>query len=376
MVICGDFILLLGPDMSIKILLHLDNPADLVRVCLVSSSWRRFVIANDLCKQLCLKLLPEISGVARTIEVNNLIDHVKLKQHDPSEWECLRRNHRVYAFLARALNPFTINDCISEAISASSTDNYPEESIQNTLEPLDIIENRVSYWSSKGQKDPTVPETLIYKLMAKMCLVTEIHVQPFQAYFQYGFPIYSSKAVRFRMGHPRLLEDLQSDTADSSTSSHKLEDNKFTWTYISPEFPMAQENCLQKFKLPEPVLCIGGFLQVELLGRVQRQEMDGLYYICISHVQIVGRPLLSRFDIEILDATGRCALKYLPEKENCMLSSGSPKGDNGASSRFRTFTARLIQRGTRGWEQMILNTLLRAGAAGANNADDEPPASP
>ena len=40
-----------------------------------------------------------------------------------------------------------------------------------------------------------------------------------------------------------------------------------------------QENSLQKFKLPEPVLCIGGYLQIELLGRVQKQEMDGLYYI-------------------------------------------------------------------------------------------------
>lgn len=42
---------------------------------------------------------------------------------------------------------------------------------------------------------------------------------------------------------------------------------------------MKQENRLQKFKLPEPALCIGGILQIELLGRVQKQEMDGLYYI-------------------------------------------------------------------------------------------------
>ncbi|XVF09812.1 hypothetical protein REPUB_Repub07fG0128500 [Reevesia pubescens] len=279
---CGDFIQLLGPDMSMKILMHLDNPVDLVRVCLVSRSWRQFVIAKCLCKQLCLKLLPEFSGVAHTIEVNNLIDPVKLKQHECFELECLGRNHRVYAFLARALSPFTRKDCISECISASSTDNYPEESIHNTLEPLDRIQNRASYWSSEGQNDPAVPETLIYKLMAKMCLVTEIHVQPFQAYFQYDFPIYSSKAVRFRMGHPRLLEELHIDSTDSSTPSHKLADNKFVWTYISPEFPMAQDNCLQKFKLPTPVLCIGGFLEVELLGRVQKQEMDGLYYIWLS----------------------------------------------------------------------------------------------
>ena len=59
-----------------------------------------------------------------------------------------------------------------------------------------------------------------------------------------------------------------------------------------------------------------------------------------------------------------------------MLSSGSPKVDNGAFSHFRKFTARLLQRGTRGWEQMILNKLLWAGVAGANDEGDEPPASP
>lgn len=37
-----DFIQLLGPDMSIKILTHLDDPCDLVRVSAVSSSWHRF----------------------------------------------------------------------------------------------------------------------------------------------------------------------------------------------------------------------------------------------------------------------------------------------------------------------------------------------
>lgn len=36
---------------------------------------------------------------------------------------------------------------------------------------------------------------------------------------------------------------------------------------------------LQVFKLPRPILCIGGVMQVELLGRVQTQQMDNLYYI-------------------------------------------------------------------------------------------------
>lgn len=39
---CYDFIQWLGADMSIKILMCLDNPTDLVRASAVSSSWRHF----------------------------------------------------------------------------------------------------------------------------------------------------------------------------------------------------------------------------------------------------------------------------------------------------------------------------------------------
>lgn len=37
-----DFIQCLGPDMSIKILMCLEDPSDLVRVSSVSTSWRHF----------------------------------------------------------------------------------------------------------------------------------------------------------------------------------------------------------------------------------------------------------------------------------------------------------------------------------------------
>ncbi|XP_028054005.1 F-box protein At4g00755-like [Camellia sinensis] len=276
---CGDFLQWLGPDTSMNILMCLKDPSDLIRVCSVSSSWRRFVIENSLSKQLCLRLFPEISSFAHVIEVENTIEPIVVKPDKPMEWEYLKRDHRVYAFLARGLTSFVRKDCLSEAIFASSTDNYPEESIQNTLEPSDRVEQRASYWSSEGESDPTVPEILDYKLISKLCVITEIHVQPFQAYFQFGFPIYSARAVRFRMGRPRSSMEIGSDFRDEFEAGRKSPDYAFKWTYTSPEFPMAQENCLQKFKLPEPVLCIGGILQVELLGRVQRQELDGLFYI-------------------------------------------------------------------------------------------------
>ncbi|XP_059451670.1 F-box protein At4g00755-like [Corylus avellana] len=339
-----DFIQWLGPDMSIKILTHLDDPSDLVRASSVSSSWHRFVIEHGLCKQLCLKMFPEISSATHIIEVKNMIEPVNLNIDDSTEWERLKRDHGVYAFLARGLTPSIRKDCISKPISASSTDNYPDESIQNTLEPRDRVGHRAFYWSSKGEGDPSVPETLIYKLVAKLCVVTEIDVQPFQAYFQHGMPIYSPKAVRFRMGYPRTPLILDADIRDDWLAAHSWMDDEFVWTYTSPEFPMAQENFLQKFKLPEPVLCIGGILQVELLGRVQRQEMDGLYYICVSHVQVVGQLLLPPFDIEV-DPSGKCSLKYNPEMQCCTSSTQLTEGEASTPSRIRTFLMQLLGNG-------------------------------
>ncbi|KAJ7970003.1 F-box protein [Quillaja saponaria] len=368
----GDFVQLLGPDMSIKIFNHLDDPSDLIRVCTVSCSWRQLVIENGLCKQLCLKMFPEISGAAHVIEVDDVIEPINYRLWNSMDLQCLKRNHRVYASLARGLTTSMRKDCISEAISASSTDNYPEESIQNTLEPSDRTELRASYWSSKGDSDPSVPEKLLYKLKAKICVVTEIHVQPFQAYFQYGSPIYSAKAVRFRMGHPKYPVDLENAIADDPTAGRKLDDKRFIWTYTSPELLMAQENCLQKFKLPEPVLSVGGVLLVELLGRVQRQEMDGLFYICISHVQVVGRPLSPAFAVQILHPSGKCTLSYDPQTD-CS-SPSSSKGQSSTSCRLNTFTSRIVQRGMRRWEQMIYYTLLGSGvvAAGDQSNEDHP----
>ncbi|XP_073291081.1 F-box protein At4g00755-like, partial [Primulina huaijiensis] len=110
---------------------------------------------------------------------------------------------------------FTRENSISDAICASSTDNYPEESIKNILESSDVVNRRASYWSSKGQTDPTI--------FCEGCL----------------------------MINPLILS-------------------------------MEQKNQWQMFTLPEPVSTCGGILKVELLGRVQTNELDGLYYICIT----------------------------------------------------------------------------------------------
>ncbi|CAL5211863.1 unnamed protein product [Lathyrus oleraceus] len=162
-----------------------------------------------------------------------------------------------------------MDNCISQAICASSMNDPIRESLTNTLESRDITEHGPSYWSSIGQSDPSVIETLLYRLYSKICLVIDIHVKPFQDYVNDGFPIYSAKAIRFRLGRARDPMEIDSNfVLHDEMAFSRLS----IWTYTSPIFPMSQENKLQHFKLPEPVLCIRGFLLVELLGSVQEIE--------------------------------------------------------------------------------------------------------
>ncbi|RWW09516.1 hypothetical protein GW17_00026990 [Ensete ventricosum] len=142
-----DFLEWLGPDASTAVLMLLDDPADLVRVSAVSQSWRQFEVGS--------------SAVA--------------------ELENLGREHRVYLYLGHCLgSPKGKRDCINQAICASSTDNFPDESIENTLEPSELVDGRPSYWSSGGQRNPGVPESLTYRLVANICIVEEIKIQPFR----------------------------------------------------------------------------------------------------------------------------------------------------------------------------------------------------
>ncbi|KAK5783467.1 hypothetical protein F383_16738 [Gossypium arboreum] len=320
-----DFLNLLNCDVSLKILKNLEDPSDFVRFSAVSRSWRQFVIENGLLKHLCQRMFPQLSRVDHVNELcGTAKGHAEAGSSNFMEWEALKREHRVYAFFARGCLSFALRECIYEAIIASSTDNDPEEGIPNTLEPRDRVGRRASYWSSKGQSNPAVPETLTYRLCADLCVITEINIRPFQAYFQIGKPIYSANSVRFRMGHVKsCMDNIVKESCQDCGNDKSCMDNivkescqdcgneKFAWTYTSQEFPMAQENCLQNFRLPEPVLCIGGILQIELLGRVQRQEMDSLYYICVSHVQVVGRPLSPAFGIQTFEHSEKFVLEAL-----------------------------------------------------------------
>lgn len=133
------------------------------------------VIENGLCKQLYLKLFPELFRIVHTVEVDNMIEPVSNVLGSSISWECLKRNHKVYALLAFGLTPIYI----SKTICASWTNYYPDENIQNTLGPRNEIENWASYLPRIAGDHPSVLviDTLMYQLCSKICLVTEIHVR-------------------------------------------------------------------------------------------------------------------------------------------------------------------------------------------------------
>ena len=46
-----------------------------------------------------------------------------------------------------------------------------------------------------------------------------------------------------------------------------------------------------RFEFPEPVLCVGGMLQIELIGRRTRQRVDERWYVALGHVAVEGAPV-------------------------------------------------------------------------------------
>jgi hypothetical protein len=60
------------------------------------------------------------------------------------------------------------------------------------------------------------------------------------AYFQRGDPIYSAKAVRFRMGHYKLPRGSESFVTHKDENKMVNADKNYMWTYNSPEYPMLQ----------------------------------------------------------------------------------------------------------------------------------------
>jgi hypothetical protein len=79
----------------------------------------------------------------------------------PSPARSREKEHGIYSRLGGALASTTQPPagCVLHCIGASSTDHFPFESVENTLDPQDMVNNRPSYWSSGGADGPNEPET-------------------------------------------------------------------------------------------------------------------------------------------------------------------------------------------------------------------------
>nr|CAB3480409.1 unnamed protein product [Digitaria exilis] len=220
-----DFVEWLGPDASAIVFACLRDRADLARALAVSRSWRTFVMVVHLSKIQCLQLFPEVKFFAQIVKQPTTSagsgNNVPMEEDAGSTcaastaWENHKLEQEVYKRLAHALlSNYPDASCIAACIGASTTDFFPDESIQNTLIAGDEVNDRPSYWSSRGHENPGFPEFLLYKLSSDLCLIDEIRVQPFRATFQHGNPIYSVECVRFKFGCPKSPlrpEDLVSD---------------------------------------------------------------------------------------------------------------------------------------------------------------------
>ncbi|KAI5069275.1 hypothetical protein GOP47_0015576, partial [Adiantum capillus-veneris] len=265
---------------------------------------------------MCMKAFPEFGTKLKCFIDGGIVEDLAHREEEGSSQYHLELLSSTYCLLLqRLLSPPLQRTCIAEPLHASSTDNLPRESIAQTLYPEpEYSEEAHSYWSSKGEASTGMPETLTYRLVSDLCVVHDVKIQPFLASFQPGNPIYSSQMIRFRFGYSRLSKPRWSGLFQCiKERPRKATTDDYVWTYVSPTFPMAQENTLQTFRLPKPTLCIGGILQVELIGRVQTQATDGLYYICVSHVFVTGRPVLN-FNLELIDPKGQVVLRRLDEK--------------------------------------------------------------
>ncbi|KAH9290244.1 hypothetical protein KI387_034361 [Taxus chinensis] len=348
-------------DAVTTILRLLNDPADIVRFAAVSRTCQKIVVESRFVKDLCIGISPEVALFNSVVVEDKMSINEGQSSCKDLEWENLKREHRVYAMLAHELRAIgTDRSCICEPVHASSTDNYPEESIINTLDPRHREAGRPSYWSSKGESNIQVPETLTYALHTELCVVHEIKIRPFRAYFQLGAPIYSANAVRFRLGYFNSGPRSNIPAVDRLVSSDGSDCEDYVWMYVSQEYPMQQVDKLQTFKLPRPVLCIGAILQIELLGRIQKQVTDGLYYICVCHVDVVGRPL-SFLNFEVLAQARQFILKYSESREcSHMLSENTSRliedEVTGMSSVTHSVAARIRQARARRVIALLGNT--------------------
>jgi hypothetical protein len=186
----------------------------------------------------------------------------------------------------------------AEALAASSTD-HVYEGASNTLSALTVNTHQHGhmwaqpcYWSSSGSHTPETRDWLLYRLCSRVCIVHAVQLQPYHADFQAPLhgdptrPLYAPSRLRVQV-NPMAALNADGWSDDVLIASDVVKE----WAYTSDAFPVQPRNELQTFWLPKPVFCVGGMLRIVLEGRIEQQEADGEYYVCICRATALGQPL-------------------------------------------------------------------------------------
>ncbi|GKB05779.1 hypothetical protein Tco_0833974 [Tanacetum coccineum] len=142
------------------------------------------VMSNGPSKQLCIERFPQLASVS----------HITEPSHN-SEPASSDATEHVYASLYRALTV-----------------------IPRDLIALALLSGQVKEGRSESPK---------------LC---DYHLKDKVSFFQMHFPVYSSRFVRFRMGHPKSWIEMD----QNFMRTQECADYKFVWTYTSEMFPVAQ----------------------------------------------------------------------------------------------------------------------------------------
>jgi len=229
-----------------------------------------------------------------------------------------------------------------EAMAASSTDRPEAENVANVLarrvRPLyDSRAFRIrpsSYWSSAGSVASDAVDRVVLRLVTPVAIVRAVRVAAFRApvglFTTSG--VYAPVKIRFHVGLATRKRDEIGSGSGSGTfdvtprgfsacprasgrwdvgeGAHASGEDgggddlgEYLWSSETYDFdagrrrgePGAEALDLDpgvaRFEFPEPVLCVGGMLQIELIGRRTRQRVDERWYVALGHVAVEGAPV-------------------------------------------------------------------------------------
>lgn len=144
------------------------------------------MIGNEFTKRLCRRMCPEAATFARAVVVTRSPPPPPASASESetsldAEYKARQGAHTAYSYLAATLvSRKPSMDLMMRCVGASSTDNFPDETVEHTLDPRERTGHRGSYWSSGGADDPNAPESLTYMLGSDLCVVDEIRIRPFE----------------------------------------------------------------------------------------------------------------------------------------------------------------------------------------------------